>query len=69
VPTPVVDVGYEFDLFYNNILKNSADGRELVFFSSLSGSWRKVIELMENEDGTRFEYRRRTPSLIHRLSS
>jgi hypothetical protein len=32
VPTLVVDVGYEFELFYNNISKDSMDGGKLVFF-------------------------------------
>jgi hypothetical protein len=67
VPTPVVDVGYEFELFYNNIFKDSVDGGELVFLSGLGGRWKKVVELMENKDGTRFEYKRRRPLLICRL--
>ncbi len=69
MPTLVVDVGYEFELFYNNISKDSIDGGKLVFFFGLGGSWIKVVELMENKDGTRLEYKRRTPSLIHRLYS
>ncbi len=68
MPTLVVDVGYEFELFYNNISKDSVDGGELVFLSGLGGRWKKVVELMENKDGTRFEYKRRTPLLIHHLS-
>jgi len=38
VPTHVVDVAYEFELFYNNISKDSVDGGELVFLFGLGGS-------------------------------
>jgi hypothetical protein len=67
VPILVVDVEYEFELFYNNIFKDLLNGGELISLFGLGGNWRKAIKLMENEDGTRFEYRR-TPSLIHHLS-
>jgi hypothetical protein len=63
----VVDVGYESELFYNDISKDSINGGNLAFRFSLGGSWRKAIGLMENKDGIKYEYRNRTPSLIHCL--
>lgn len=67
--TPIINVGYESKQLYDNIFEDSTDGGQLTSHSNFGGDQTRAIELVKNEDDNGFEYKSKTPLLVHRLSS
>jgi hypothetical protein len=69
LPALIVDAKYESKSFYNNNFGVSIDGQKLGSRYGPNGNWRKVIQLLENQDGNESKFKSRIPSLVHCLFS
>lgn len=67
--THVINVGYESEQLYDNIFEDSTNGGKLTSHCDLGGNQTRATELVKSEDDNGFEYRSRTPLLVHHLSS